>query len=119
MDRLIHDIQALPLWFSIPFGIAYVALIVYFFYVLWRYRQSSLKAYLLIAALLVGQKASADTPISYGGQTYTLFDTEGYYTATDGSATPTVYTYDYLVDNVIVPDLYGLPYTYTYWMTED
>ena len=119
MDRLIHDIQALPLWFSIPFGIAYVALIVYFFYVLWRYRQSSLKAYLLIAALLVGQKASADTPISYGGQTYTLFDSEGYYTATAGSEVPSAYTYDYLVDNVIVPDLYGLPYKYTYWLTED
>lgn len=119
MDRLIHDIQALPLWFSIPLGIAYVALIVYFFYVLWRYRQSSLKAYLLIAALLVGQKASADTPISYGGQTYTLFDSEGYYTATAGSEVPSAYTYDYLVDNVIVPDLYGLPYKYTYWLTED
>ena len=116
MDRLIHDIQALPLWFSIPFGIAYVALIVYFFYVLWRYRQSSLKAYLLIAALLVGQKASADTPIGGG---YTLFDSEGYYTATAGSNTSGVYTYDYLVDNVIVPDQFGLPYKYTYWMTED
>ncbi len=119
MDRLIHDIQALPLWFSIPFGIAYVALIVYFFYVLWRYRQSSLKAYLLIAALLVGQKAAADTPIIHGGQNYTLFDSEGYYTATAGSNTSGVYTYDYLVDNVIVPSLYGLPYTYTYWLTED
>ena len=115
MDRLIHDIQALPLWFSIPFGIAYVALIVYFFYVLWRYRQSSLKAYLLIAALLVGQKATADTPI--GG--YTLFDSEGYYTATAGSEVPSAYTYEYLVDNVIVPSLYGLPYKYTYWLTED
>ena len=119
MDRLIHDIQALPLWFSITLGIAYVALIVYFFYVLWRYRQSSLKAYLLIAALLVGQKASADTPITYGGQNYTLFDSEGYYTATAGSEVPSAYTYDYLVDNVIVPEQFGLPYNYTYWMTED
>lgn len=119
MDRLIHDIQALPLWFSIPFGIAYVALIVYFFYVLWRYRQSSLKAYLLIAALLVGQKASADTPISHGGQNYTLFDSEGYYTATAGSESPSAYTYEYLVDNVRVPQQFGLPYTYTYWLTED
>lgn len=120
MDRLIHDIQALPLWFSIPLGIAYVALLVYFFYVLWHYRQSSLKAYLLIAALLVGQKAVADNSIiNNGGQTYTLFDSEGYYTATDGSPTPTVYTYEYLVDNVIVPDQFGLPYKYTYWMTED
>ena len=23
------------------------------------------------------------------------------------------------MDNVIVPSLYGLPYTYTYWLTED
>ena len=41
-----------------------------------------------------------------------------YYPEAD-SETPTVYTYDYLVDNVIVPSYYGLPYTYTYWMTED
>lgn len=119
MDRLIHDIQALPLWFSIPFGIAYVALLIYFFYVLWRYRQGSLKAYLLIAALLVGQKASADTPIIHGGQNYTLFDSEGCYTATAGSATPSTYTYEYLVDNVIVPPQYGQPFQYTYWMTDD
>ena len=80
---------------------------------------SPLKAGLLMAALAAGLTAAADTPISYGGQTYTLFDSEGYYTATAGSPTPTVYTYDYLVDNVVVPPLYGLPYTYTYWMTED
>ncbi len=78
-----------------------------------------LSVVLLTAALLVGQKATADTPINHGGQSYTLFDTEGYYTATAGSNTSGVYTYDYLVDNVIVPDLYGLPYKYTYWMTED
>lgn len=119
MDRLIHDIQALPLWFSIPFGIAYVALIVYFFYVLWRYRQSSLKAYLLIAALLVGQKAAADTPISYYGQDYTLFDTEGYYTATAGSEVPSAYTYEYLVDNVRVPQQYYQGFNYTYWLTDE
>ena len=119
MDRLIHDIQALPLWFSIPFGIAYVALIVYFFYVLWRYRQSSLKAYLLIAALLVGQKASADTPISHGGQNYTLFDSEGYYTATAGSEVPSAYTYEYLVDNVRVPQQYYQGFNYTYWLTDE
>ena len=65
------------------------------------------------------QTAWADTPITYGGQEYTLFDSEGYYTATAGSESPSAYTYDYLVDNVIVPYLYGLPYTYTYWMTED
>ena len=65
------------------------------------------------------QTAMADTPINHGGQSYTLFGSEGYYTATAGSNTSGVYTYDYLVDNVIVPDLYGLPYKYTYWMTED
>ena len=65
------------------------------------------------------QTAWADTPITHGGQQYTLFGSEGYYTATAGSESPSAYTYDYLVDNVIVPYLYGLPYTYTYWMTED
>ena len=59
------------------------------------------------------QTAWADTPITYGGQEYTLFDSEGYYTATAGSESPSAYTYDYLVDNVIVPYLYGLPYTYS------
>jgi len=78
-----------------------------------------LSAVLLTAALLVGQKATADTPINHGGQSYTLFDTEGYYTATAGSESPSAYTYEYLVDNVIVPSYYGLPYQYTYWMTED
>ncbi len=74
---------------------------------------------LTIAALLTGQTAAAQSEITHGGQSYTLFDTEGYYTATAGSESPSAYTYEYLVDNVIVPDLYGLPYTYTYWMTED
>ncbi len=78
-----------------------------------------LSVVLLTAALLVGQKAAADTPISYGGKNYTIFDTEGYYTATAGSETPTVYTYEYLVDNVIVPSYYGLPYQYTYWLTDE
>ena len=73
----------------------------------------------LIAALFVGQKAAADTDISYGGQTYTVFDSEGCYTATAGSESPSAYTYEYLVDNVIVPSYYGLPYQYTYWLTED
>jgi hypothetical protein len=76
-----------------------------------------LSAVLLTAALLVGQKAAADSDISYGGKTYTIFDTEGYYTATAGSEVPSAYTYEYLVDNVIVPSLYGLPYKYTYWLT--
>lgn len=119
MTNLINDFLSQPLWLSIPLVIVYLALLAYFVYILWHYRRNTLSAVLLTAALLVGQKAAADSDISYGGKTYTIFDTEGYYTATDGSATPTVYTYDYLVDNVIVPDLYGLPYTYTYWMTED
>ena len=119
MTNLINDFLSQPLWLSIPLVMVYLALLAYFVYILWHYRRNTLSAVLLTAALLVGQKAAADSDISYGGKTYTIFDTEGYYTATDGSATPTVYTYDYLVDNVIVPDLYGLPYTYTYWMTED
>ena len=119
MKNLINDILSLPLWFSIPLGIIYVALVAYFIFIIWRYRRNSIKAVLLLAALFVGQKAAADTPISYGGKNYTIFDTEGYYTATAGSETPTVYTYEYLVDNVIVPSYYGLPYQYTYWMTED
>ena len=77
-----------------------------------------LSVVLLTAALLVGQKAAADSDITNGGQHYTIFDTEGYYTATAGSETPTVYTYEYLVDNVIVPSYSGLPYQYTYWMTD-
>ena len=119
MANLINDFLSQPLWLTIPLIIAYLALLAYVIYILWHYRRNSLTVVLLIAALFVGQKAAADTPIGYGGKTYTLFDTEGYYTATDGSPTPTIYTYDYLVDNVIVPDLYGLPYKYTYWMTED
>jgi hypothetical protein len=38
------------------------------------------------------QTAWADTPITYGGQEYTLFDSEGYYTATAGSESPSAYT---------------------------
>ena len=78
-----------------------------------------LSALLTLTALLLGQKAQADSPISYLGQNYTLFDSEGYYTATAGSNGSGVYSYENLVDNVIVPDYYGLPYKYTYWMTED
>ena len=119
MKNLINDILSLPLWFSIPLGIIYVALVAYFIFIIWRYRRNSIKAVLLLAALFVGQKAAAQSEITYGGKNYTIFDTEGYYTATAGSETPTVYTYEYLVDNVIVPSYYGLPYQYTYWMTED
>jgi hypothetical protein len=73
----------------------YLALLAYFLYILWHYRRKNTLALVLtIAALATGQKAAADTPISYGGQSYTLFDGEGYYTATAGSSTPTAYTYD-------------------------
>lgn len=119
MTNLINDFLSQPLWLSIPLVMVYLALLAYFLYILWHYRRNTLSAVLLTAALLVGQKATADTPINHGGQSYTLFDTEGYYTATAGSNTSGVYTYDYLMDNVIVPSLYGLPYTYTYWLTED
>ena len=119
MTSFINDFLSQPLWLSIPLGIIYVALIVYFFYILWHYRRNSLKAVLLIVAMTTGQQAAADTPIEHGGQNYTIFDSEGYYTATAGSPTPTVYTYEYLVDNVVVPNYYGLPYQYTYWMTDD
>lgn len=78
-----------------------------------------LSVLLTLAAMLPGQKAAADTPIIHGGQNYTLFDSEGCYTATAGSATPSTYTYEYLVDNVIVPPQYGQPFQYTYWMTDD
>ena len=82
-----------------------------------------LKLFIIALCAFAGnwQKAAADSnsTIGHGGQTYTLFDSEDYYTATDGSNTSWTYTYEYLVDNVIVPDLYKLPYKYTYWMTED
>lgn len=74
---------------------------------------------LTLAAMLPGQKAAADSSISHGGQSYTLFDSEGCYTATAGSATPTTYTYEYLVDNVNVPQWAQQPFLYTYWMTDD
>ena len=119
MTNLINDFLSQPLWLSIPLVMVYLALLAYFLYILWHYRRNTLSAVVLTAALLVGQKAAADSDLTNGGQHYTLFDSEGYYTATAGSNTSGVYTYDYLVDNVIVPDLYGLPYKYTYWMTED
>ncbi len=78
-----------------------------------------LSVLLTLAAMLPGQKAAADEPIIHDGVTYTLFSSEGCYTATAGSATPSTYTYEYLVDNVIVPPQYGQPFQYTYWMTDD
>lgn len=81
--------------------------------------KSILSALLTLAAMLPGQKAAADSGISHDGKNYTLFDSEGYYTATAGSATPSTYTYEYLVDNVIVPQWAQQPFHYTYWMTDD
>ena len=78
-----------------------------------------LSVLLTLAAMLPGQKAAADESIKHDGVTYTLFSSEGCYTATAGSATPSTYTYEYLVDNVSVPPQYGQPFQYTYWMTDD
>ena len=78
-----------------------------------------LSVLLTLAAMLPGQKAAADEPIIHDGVTYTLFSSEGCYTATAGSATPTTYTYEFLVDNVIVPQWAQQPFLYTYWMTDD
>ena len=119
MTNLINDFLSQPLWLSIPLVMIYLALLAYFLYILWHYRRNTLSAVVLTAALLVGQKAAADTPITHGGQNYTLFDTEGYYTATVGSESPSAYTYEYLVDNVIVPDWASQPFQYTYWLTDE
>ena len=105
MTDSFNDFLSLPCWFTIPLVAAYLSLLGYVIYLLWQLRSDSLKAMLLIAALFVGQKAAADSDITNDGQHYTLFDSEGYYTATAGSNTSGVYTYDYLVDNVSVPDL--------------
>ena len=119
MTNLINDFQSQPLWLSIPLVMIYLALLAYFLYILWHYRRNTLSAVVLTAALLVGQKAAADTPITHGGQNYTLFDSEGYYTATAGSESPSAYTYEYLVDNVIVPYWASQPFQYTYWLTDE
>ena len=79
-----------------------------------------LSALLTLAALLPGQKAAADSVIQDDyGHSYTLFDSEGYYTATAGSNASGAYTYEYLVDNVIIPYQYYHGFWYTYWMTDD
>ena len=119
MTNLINDFLSQPLWLSIPLVMVYLALLAYFLYILWHYRRNTLSAVVLTAALLVGQKAAADTPITHGGQNYTLFDSEGYYTATAGSESPSAYTYEYLVDNVIVPYWASQPFQYTYWLTDE
>ena len=82
MTNLINDFLSQPLWLSIPLVMIYLALLAYFLYILWHYRRNTLSAVLLTIALFVGQKAAADSDITNGGQHYTLFDSEGYYTAT-------------------------------------
>jgi len=112
MTNLINDILSLPLWFSIPLGIIYVALVAYFVFILWRYRRNSIKAVLLLAALFVGQKAAAQSEITHDGQSYYLFDTEDFYTATSGSIIQRDHLYPNLVDNVFDGKIY------TYWQTD-
>ena len=68
---------------------------------------------LTIAALLTGQEAAANSEITHDGQSYYLFDTEDFYTATAGSESPSAYTYEYLVDNVIVPYWASQPFQYS------
>ena len=72
MTSLINDILSLPLWFSIPLGVIYLALLAYFFHILWHYRRKNALALLLtIVALASGQSAWAETV------TYTLDGTGG------------------------------------------
>ena len=82
-----------------------------------------LKLFIIALCAFAGnwQKAAADdnSIISHDQMIYTLFDSEGYYTATAGSETPMVYTYEYLVDNVKVPQTYYQGFWYTYWMTDE
>ena len=63
MTSLINDIQSLPLWFSIPLGIVYLAALAYFIYTLWHYRRKNNIILLLftIASLASGQKAHAES----------------------------------------------------------
>jgi hypothetical protein len=41
MTNIIHDFLSMPLWLSIPLCIVYMAMLVYFFYTLWRFREKS------------------------------------------------------------------------------
>ena len=69
MTNLINDFLSQPLWLSIPLVMVYLALLAYFVYILWHYRRNTLSAVVLTAALLVGQKAAADSDITNGGST--------------------------------------------------
>ena len=60
MTSLINDILSLPLWFFIPLGVIYLALLAYLVYILWHYRRkNALALMLIIAALASGQSAGA------------------------------------------------------------
>ena len=79
MTSLINDILSLPLWFSIPLGVIYLALLAYFFHILWRYRRKNALALLLtIVALASGQSAwAAEKTVTYtldgtGGENYVV-----------------------------------------------
>ena len=67
MTSLINDILSLPLWFSIPLGVIYLALLAYFFHILWHYRRKNALALLLtIVALASGQSAwAAEKTVTY------------------------------------------------------
>ena len=68
MTSLIIDIQSMPLWFSIPLGIVYLAALAYFIYTLWHYRRKNNIILLLftIASLASGQSAwAAEKTVTY------------------------------------------------------
>jgi hypothetical protein len=87
MTNLINDFFSMPLWFTIPLGTVYVALIAYFVYTLWHYHSNSLKLAMLTAALFVGQAAWAEgkwtvTNEDGSSNTFTIKRTEKGYTQT-------------------------------------
>ena len=87
MTNLINDFFSMPLWFSIPLGMVYVALFAYFVYTLWHYHRNSLKLAMLTAALFVGQTALAEgkwtvTNENGSSNTFTIKRSEKGYTQT-------------------------------------
>lgn len=67
---------------------------------------------LTIVALMTGQTAAAQSEITHDGQSYYLFDTEDFYTATSGSIIQRDHLYPNLVDNAFDGKIY------TYWQTD-
>ena len=92
MTSLIIDIQSMPLWFSIPLGIVYLAALAYFIYTLWHYRRKNNIILLLftIASLASGQKAWAESRTV----TYTLSVNNSTIQFTKGGDTPINATLD-------------------------